>query len=62
MNTKSLTANNIYLKKDISGRSIIRNAATSTSIETGKHSEKYITRCSRSGKSAVVKSLKSQKK
>lgn len=62
MKTNSLAAKNEFLKKDISGKSIIRNAATSTSIETGKHSSKYVTRCSHSGKFAVAKNPGSQKK
>jgi len=62
MNTKSLAAKNSFLKKDTSGRSIIRNVATSTSIETGKQSGEYVTRCSHSGKFAVARNPKSQKK
>jgi len=62
MKTNSLAAKNGYLKKDTSGRSVIRNAATSTSIETGKASGKYVTRCSNSGKFAVAKNPKSRRK
>lgn len=62
MKTNSLTAKNEFLKKDISGKSIIRNAATSTSIETGKHSGNYVTRYSRSEQIPLTKSPKSQKK
>ena len=62
MNSKSLAANNAYLKKDSSGRSIIKNAATSTSIETGNHSDKYITRCSQSGRFVETKNPESRKK
>lgn len=59
MKTNSLAAKNELLKKDISGKSIIRNAATSTSIETGKHSGKYVTRYEQF---ALMKSPGSQKK
>jgi hypothetical protein len=62
MKTNSLAARNRYLKKDHSGKSIIRNAATSTSIETGKGSDKYVTRCSHPGKLAVEKNPGSWKK
>ena len=61
MKTNSLAAKNRYLKKDRSGKAIIRNAATSTSIETGKDSDKYVTRCSHSEKLAVEKSPRPQK-
>jgi hypothetical protein len=55
MKAKSLAAKNRYLKKDSSGKSVIRNAATSTSIETGKPSDKYVTRYSDSETLAEVK-------
>jgi hypothetical protein len=62
MKTNSLAAKNEFLKKDTSGKSIIRNVATSTSIETGKQSGEYDSRCSHSGKFAVARNPKSQKK
>lgn len=62
MKTNSLTAKNEYLKRDTSGKSIIRNAATSTSIETGKGSDRYVTRCSNSGKFVVGKNPAPRKK
>jgi hypothetical protein len=62
MKANSLAAKNRYLIKDASGKSIIRNAATSTSIETGKGSDKYVTRCSRSGKPVVTKNPGLRKK
>ena len=62
MKTNSLAAKNHYLSKDRSGKSIIRNAATSTSIETGKGADKYVTRCSHPEKLAAEKSPEPQKK
>jgi hypothetical protein len=62
METNSLATRNRHLKNDRSGKSIIRNAATSTSIETGKDSDKYVTRCSHPEKLAVEKSPGPQKK
>ena len=62
MKAKSLAANNRYLKKDSTGKSIIRNAATSTSIETGKRSDEYVTRCSHSGMLAVARNPEPRKK
>ncbi len=62
MKHNSLAAGNRHLKKDTSGKTIVRNAATSTSIETGKGSDVYITRCSRPGKTAVTRNPKSRKK
>jgi hypothetical protein len=62
MKTNSLAARNHYLKKDRSGKSIIRNAATSTSIESGKGSDKYATRCSHPEKLAAEKNPGSRKK
>ena len=62
MKTRSLAATNRFLKKDSSGKSIIRNAATSTSIETGRHSDEYVTRCSHSGTLAEAKNPESRKK
>ena len=55
MKNKSLASQNRYLKQASSGNWIVRNAATSTSVETGKPSSKYVTRCSRSGKLAAAK-------
>lgn len=62
MKSKSIAAKNHYLKKDRSGKSIIRNAATSTSIETGKSSDTYVTRFSHSGKLVVGKNPGPRKK
>jgi len=62
MKRNSLAAKNRHLKKDTSGEMIIRNAATSTSIETGKGSDVYITRCSRSGKFVAKKKSTPRKK
>ena len=62
MKTNSLAAKNRYLSKDCSGKSIIRNAATSTSIETGTDADKYVTRCSHPEKLAAEKNPGPQKK
>ena len=61
MKHNSLAAGNRHLKKDTSGKTIIRNAATSTAIETGKDSDVYITRYSHSGKTAVTGNKKLRK-
>ena len=61
MKAKSLAARNRYLKKDSSGKSIIRNVATSTSIETGKPSDEYVTRYSHSGTLTEAKNPESHK-
>ena len=62
MKSNSLSAKNEFLKKDISGKSIVRNAATSTSIETGKGSDSYVARCSNSGNFVEEKNSAPQKK
>jgi len=62
MKTNSLTEKNEFLKKDTSGKSIIRNAATSTSVETGQGSNKYVTRCSNIRNFVVEKNPKSRRK
>lgn len=72
MKTKSLAANNRYLKRSNSGAMMARNLASSTSIETGKSSttyvERYTTRqankvaASHSPEPAVTKMTKSPKR
>ena len=52
MKSKSLAASNRHLRKRTSKGAIVRNAATSTSVETGKPSSTYVKRHSQSGKIA----------
>lgn len=44
MKSKSLSSSKTHLRSAKSGRLIARNIATSTSIETGKSPQTYVTR------------------
>ena len=50
MKSKSLAASNRHLRKRTSWIAIVHNAATSTSVETGKPSSLYVKRHSQSEK------------
>lgn len=64
MKTKTLSAANRFLKGATSGQWVARNLASSTSVETGKPSQIYVTRYqdSRLEKTTPGKTSKSRQK